>query len=251
MRRHPRLVNWLWRWHRRLGLAAALFVLLLAGSGILLNHTADLGLERRFIEWPLLHRLYGERSGDRSAYQLGGRWLSRAADGTVYLDVQSVAPCRGDLVGAALQGAILVVACARELLLLTDDGDLIESVTASTGLPTPLTGVGLVDAHQLAVQVGDQWRLADLEQIDFSARAAGGSLIRQLAPAPLPSVIRDALPDQAQWLSWERLLLDVHSGRLAGRIGVLLVDAIGVLLCALALSGIAMWWLHRRRRQRR
>ena len=101
------------------------------------------------------------------------------------------------------------------------------------------------------MQVGDQWRLADLEQIDFSARAAGGSLIRQLAPAPLPSVIRDALPDQAQWLSWERLLLDVHSGRLAGRIGVLLVDAIGVLLCALALSGIAMWWLHRRRRQRR
>ena len=65
MRRHPRLVNWLWRWHRRLGLAAALFVLLLAGSGILLNHTADLGLERRFIDWPLLHRLYGERDVER------------------------------------------------------------------------------------------------------------------------------------------------------------------------------------------
>ncbi|MCB1676365.1 MAG: PepSY domain-containing protein, partial [Halioglobus sp.] len=91
----------------------------------------------------------------------------------------------------------------------------------------------------------------DLEQIDFSARDTGGALINQLAPAPLQPVIRDALPGRAQWLSWERLLLDLHSGRLAGRAGVWLADAIGVLLCALVLSGIAMWWLHRRRRQRR
>ena len=44
MRRRPRLVGLLWRWHRRLGLLAALFVLLVASSGIVLNHTAGFGL---------------------------------------------------------------------------------------------------------------------------------------------------------------------------------------------------------------
>ena len=44
-----------------------------------------------------------------------------------------------------------------------------------------------------------------------------------------------------------RLLLDVHSGRIFGRAGVLWVDVVGVLLGTLATSGTLMWLLHRRR----
>ena len=40
-------------WHRRLGLAAAVLAMLLAVTGVLLNRTEALGLDRRFVdaEW--------------------------------------------------------------------------------------------------------------------------------------------------------------------------------------------------------
>lgn len=245
MRRHPRLVSLLWRWHRRLGLFAALFALLLAISGIVLNHSAGLGLDRAFVESPLVRHLYGDRSDEVRAFQLGEHWLSRAANGRLYFDATEVAPCRGEMVGALATEPFLVAACAEEILLLTPGGQLIESVTASTGLPVPLAGVGLV-ADAVAVQSGETWWLADLEAMSFARRAPGSALVSQLTPGALPANLARALPAPEQWLSWERVLLDLHSGRLAGRAGVLLVDGVGLLLCILGLSGIAMWWLHRR-----
>lgn len=255
MRRSSRLVGWLWRWHRRLGLLAALFALMLATTGIVLNHSAELGLDRQLVDSPLLRRVYGDNSADLPAYKAGESWVFRAANGRVYLDALEVAPCRGQLVGALLSEGLLYAACAEELLLLTQSGELVESVTASTGLPADLTGAGLVEIEpgetRVAVQSGNSWWLADLDQMDFGESAAGGSFIRQLAPGQLPATIRNSIPAQQDWLSWERLLLDLHSGRLFGRAGVLAVDVAGLLLAGLALSGVAMWWLHRRRRHKR
>jgi len=247
MRWRPRLVGLLWRWHRRLGVLAAFFVLVLSATGIVLNHTAELGLDRRFIDWPWLSKAYGDDSGNLPAFQLGEHWLTRAANGQVYFDAQDVAPCSGKLVGAVAAGDLLYAGCAEELLLITGRGELVESVNASTGLPVPLQAVGLIDS-QVVVQAGGTWWLADLELMDFSHRApAAGAVIRQLVPDRLPDAMRAQIPVPDQWLSWERLLLDLHSGRVVGRVGVLWVDAVGVLLAGLAVSGITMWWLHRRR----
>ena len=248
MRRRPRLVGLLWRWHRRLGVLAAFFVLVLSATGIVLNHTAELGLDRRFIDWPWLSEAYGDDSGNLPAFQLGEHWLTRATNGRVYFDAQEVAPCRGKLIGAVVSGELLYAGCAEELLLITDSGELVESVNASTGLPVPLQAVGLIDS-QIVVQARGTWWLADLDLLDFSHRApGGGAVIRQLVPDQLPDAMRAKIPAPDQWLSWERLLLDMHSGRLIGRVGVLWVDGVGVLLAGLVVSGITMWWLHRRRR---
>jgi PepSY-associated TM region len=250
MRRRPRLVGLLWRWHRRLGVLAAFFVLVLATTGIVLNHSAELGLDRRFVDWPWLSQAYGDDSGDLPAFQAGAHWLSRAANGRIYFDAQEVAPCSGKLVGAVASGELLYAGCTEELLLITHSGELVESINASTGLPVPLQAVGLIGS-QVVVQAGGTWWLADLELMDFSHHApAAGAVIRQLVPDRLPDAMRAQIPVPDQWLSWERLLLDLHSGRVVGRVGVLWVDGVGVLLAGLAVSGITMWWLHRRRRLR-
>jgi hypothetical protein len=247
MRRRLRPVGLLWRWHRRLGVLVACFALLLAITGIVLNHSAELELDHRFVDWPWLSQAYGDNSADLPAFPLGEHWLTRAANGRVYFDAREVAPCSGKLVGAVASGELLYAGCAEELLLLSSNGELIESVSASTGLPVPLQAVGLIDSR-LVLQAAGTWWLADLDLMDFSHRApAAGTVIQQLVPDQLPEGIRANIPAPEQWLSWERLLLDVHSGRVFGRIGVLWVDGVGVLLAGLALSGIAMWWLHRRR----
>jgi len=248
MRRRSRLVGVLWRWHRRLGVLAAAFVLMLSVTGIVLNHSPALGLDRTFVDWPWLSRAYGDGSADLPAYQPGQNWVFRAANGRVYFNTIEVAPCSGHLVGALLVGELFIAACAEELLLITPDGELLEAVNTSAGLPVPVLGVGLVEADAV-LQTSAGWWLADLDSIDFSEPAAAGALIQQHAPGVLPDVIRDDIPAQESWLSWERLLLDLHSGRVAGPLGVLLVDLVGVVLAILAMSGLAMWWLHRRRRR--
>jgi len=249
MRRGARLVGLLWRWHRRIGLLAALFVLLLAATGIALNHAPELGLDRRLVDSAWLNRLYVRESAPLPAYQLGDSWLTRTAGGRLYLDAREVGACDGELVGATRAGELLVAACARELVLLTAGGELLETVSAGMGLPTPLAAIGRVD-EQVVLQVDGRWRLADLDRLDFSTVAPGGAAVIQQTAGALPPALRAAIPAPQAWLSWERVLLDAHSGRLFGRGGVWLVDAIGVLLAALAASGLAMWWLHRRRFRR-
>ena len=247
MRRRPRLVSVLWRWHRRIGVLAAFFALVLALTGIALNHSDELGLEQRFVDWPWLSRAYGDDSGDLPAIKLGEHWLTRAANGRVYLDAQDVAPCNGPLVGAVSSGELFYAGCAEELLLITRRGELVESIAASTGLPVPLQAVGLLEDQIMLQSAGSWWR-ADLERMEFGERVPEAGAIQQLVPDRLPQALRAAIPAPQQWLSWERLLLDVHSGRVFGRLGVLWMDAMGVLLAVLALSGITMWRLHRRRR---
>ncbi len=245
MRRRPRLVGFLWRWHRRVGLLAALLALLLALTGIALNHTSDLALDRRFVEWPWLYRLYGDGAPALPAFRAGERWLYRSGTGEVYLDAQAVATCRGELVGALAADGMIWAACAEELLLLTGRGELVESILAATGLPTPVTGVGLAGASPV-LRADGRWRLADPDQLEFEAPVPGGSAITQVVSAELPPELQRVLPTREAWLSWERLLLDLHSGRLGGRFGVWLVDAAGLMFCLLGLSGVAMWWLHHR-----
>jgi hypothetical protein len=248
MPRHPRLMGLLWRWHRRLGVAAAFFALMLALTGIVLNHSSELGLDRQFVDWDWLSRSYGDNSSNLPAYQLGDNWLTRAANGKIYLDAQEIAPCNGSLLGAVADSAYLYAACSEELLIITPQGALLESISSSTGLPTPLQGIGLTD-QGIAVRSADTWLVADIEQMVFDQRPPGGAIIQQFAAGKLPAAIRQALPAPTQWLSWERLLLDLHSGRVLGPAGVYLIDFMGLLIACLATSGIAMWWLHRRRRQ--
>lgn len=48
-----------YRWHRRIGITAALFVILLSVTGLILNHNTSLGLNKDFITNELLLNWYG------------------------------------------------------------------------------------------------------------------------------------------------------------------------------------------------
>jgi hypothetical protein len=249
MRLRARLVGTLWRWHRRLGLAVALLVLLLVATGIALNHTSQLGLDRGAIQSRAVMWLYGVEGMSPVGYRVGEHWLSRTPDGSLYLDEHEVARCRGELAGALEQGGILIAACREELLLLTPDGALIESVSSATGLPTPLTAVGLMDALPVVASPAG-WSRVDINSLEFEALPEGTAVV-PAAAADLPDTLSQALPAGVDWLTWERVLLDLHTGRLGGPLGVALVDAFGIVLGLLALSGFGIWWLHRRGAHRR
>ncbi|MGH8591629.1 MAG: hypothetical protein ACREXX_20620, partial [Gammaproteobacteria bacterium] len=114
------------RWHRRLGITGAVFFILLATTGVILNHTAALRLDSRFVraEWLLdLYRISppvvapGFSVGDKIVSGLGDR---------LYLDTLELAEHEGPLLGAVQVGRMLVVAVPDEILLLTPAGEVIE-----------------------------------------------------------------------------------------------------------------------------
>lgn len=248
MRRGQRLVGLLWRWHRRTGVAIFVFLIVLAGTGVVLNHSTGFGLDRRFVQSQWLTGFYSAGQQALPAYRLEDHWVSRSASGQLYVDTVPVATCLGDLVGAVAAQGMLVAACAEELLLVTLGGELIESVSASTGLPVPVVGLGRTD-EGVMLSTGERWWSVDLELLEF-ARQSGSMEILQMSPGQLPDAIRAAIPAPEQWLTWERLLLDLHSGRIGGKAGVWLVDAVGVLLICIAFSGLTTWAFHHRRRSR-
>ncbi|TGD72140.1 PepSY domain-containing protein [Mangrovimicrobium sediminis] len=246
MRRRQRIVGFLWRWHRRLGLAAAALVLVLSVTGIALNHTEGLGLDQRFVNAGLLRQLYGVAPHAGTAFRVNSRWLSRSPAGELYLDTQAVAPCRGALVGAAFLDEVIYAACAQELVLITAQGELLESLGSASGVPVPLTGL-VIAGDAIALGAAGRWHLADLDALRFDTPPEQDAAILQAVPVELPDAIRAQIPQGPQWLTWERVLLDLHSGRLGGPLGVWLVDALGVVLSLLAVSGFVIWWLRRRR----
>ena len=64
----------------------------------------------------------------------------------------------------------------------------------------------------------------------------------------LASAIPDALNEdllqqyRGSGLTIERVLLDLHSGRIVGSWGVYVVDLIAILLLVLSCTGVWMWW---------
>ena len=48
-------------------------------------------------------------------------------------------------------------------------------------------------------------------------------------------------------LTVERVLADVHSGRIFARAGTLIMDAVAVFMIVLSLSGFVLWIQHSRR----
>ncbi len=242
MLRRARLLGPLWRWHRRAGLFAALFLLLMSLSGIVLNHSDDLALEQSFVESGWLRAIYGDTDDGWTAFHGAGHWVLGDQAGRIFLDERELARCAGTLQGAVELSGMLVLACDRELLLLSAQGELIESVNPAS----VMSGLGLADGA-VVVRVADQWRTFDPESMHVGDVLADPRRVAQSRPQAVPESLEQQLGRRSAWLNRERLLLDFHSGRLFGPAGVWLVDISGVLLCILALSGVTMWWLHRKR----
>ncbi|MBU3069783.1 PepSY-associated TM helix domain-containing protein [Aestuariicella sp. G3-2] len=246
-----RLLSWrpfFWRWHRRLGVVAALIVVVVSITGFLLNHTSDLGLGSLPVRQAWLLQHYGVKAPELTSFSVGDGWLSGDDQGYVYLNGQQAAQCRQRLVGGVLTDRWLVVACSHELLLLTPDGDLLERLGETYELPVPLSAIGQCSG-EVCLNNG-QTVQADLEQVRWEPREDAS--VDWSRPAALPDELRDRLMHEqlGVQLSWERVMLDLHSGRIGGRLGVWLVDLAAILLLFLAFSGFMLWYQQWRRKHR-
>jgi hypothetical protein len=227
-----------WPWHQRLGLAFAGVFLVVIFTGISLNHTGDLALDRHVIRANWLYDWYGiELSGDPTAFAVGDDWLVEW-DGQVVWQERALSRAEG-LRGAALFDGPQVLVLTDELWVLTPEGELVERLNSASlpaGEPLRLGRAGGNLPVVLETTTGVFISSATLLQW---LPAGSDLVVSWVSPTPLPAsqraTIREAL--RGEDLTLYRVLLDLHSGRFFGRAGVWIVDASAVALAFLTLTG--------------
>lgn len=253
MTRHPHTHGLLHRlrslylWHRYLGLTVAILALWLAISGILLNHSHDLALDSEPVQADWLLNAYGITAPPARAFKLEDHWFIQIGT-QLYLDTQPVGECAGTLQRAVVYQQFIIAICPRSTIIFMPDGTQVDSLP----VPAPIRNAGISHQGELIIRTpAGNYQLGDNL---LAWQAANSNLtLSQPTIAQLPPALYQQLAQsyRGQSLSWERVLLDAHSGRLAGTLGVWLVDAAGVVLILLALSGILVWLKRRRSRRKK
>ncbi len=238
-------------WHRWLGLAAAIPLFIAALTGLALNHTEDLGLDQRHLDQDWLLDWYGIRPpGEALGFPLEGRWLTWLG-GQLFLDRHPVDDSERPPVGAVLSesAGLLVVALPDALRLYTPEGERVEELPAGVALPGHPLRLGITADGAIVLETGEGRFVADEALLQWSP--ATGQAVQWSGGAPPPPALAQALERawRGQGLPLERVVLDLHSGRILGGAGVLIMDAAAVLVLLLAPTGVYLW-IRARRRQR-
>lgn len=227
------------RWHHRAGLFAALFLIWLAISGLLLNEHALLGLDSTRLDWPWLMRAYGLHGEQTPAFSAGSHYLLNN-EGQTLLDGKPLALPIPEALGMVELGGLLYVATPMSLVLLkADDGQRIDELRAPPLPATPLQrialheGALLLQADQLYASTdGESWQAVNVTAARWS-QAQPLSAEQQAAAGLRPS------------LPLTRVLADLHSGQVFGVAGKRLIDLVALAAILLAVSGL---WATLRRR---
>ncbi|HSN51635.1 MAG TPA: hypothetical protein VLS87_03820, partial [Woeseiaceae bacterium] len=149
---------WLRRGHRWVGVALVLFVLLLAASGIALNHASRWGLDRRHLDWPWLLDAYGIQAPAPTASFADGGLRATLLGGRLFLDNEEIAEDVAGLAGIAALGPLVLVGTRDTLYVLTSAGELVEAIDAAAGMPGPIDRVGRAGVRAVVESGGKLYR---------------------------------------------------------------------------------------------
>lgn len=235
------------RLHRSVGAAAAIFVLFMVLTGIVINHSNDFGLDRQKISLSFLLNWYGLGGPENIAsFRVGQRWLSFAGS-QLYLNDKPLVTI-SDGVGAIMSGELLLAAGTDEILLLDLEGNLIERIPWAPINNAPIESLGLHRGATAAVKSAGQTWLTDADFLKWrlleTATPGPNWSLPESAPDELQQAIKQSY--RGEGLNLERLLLDLHSGRFFGSIGVLVYDLLALALGFLSISGLVLWFRSRR-----
>ena len=239
------------RLHRSLGAIAAVFILFMVLSGIVINHSNDFGLDQRHVDQPFLLDWYGLGAPeDIRSFAVGNRWISFAGS-QLFLDDTLVSTVSGGI-GAVASGEMLVAASSDELLLLDTAGQLIERVAWSQPGAGPIESIGLSSDGNVAIRSSDQLWLADAELLTWQLAGNSDATPAWSSAQAIPDDLGQAITRQyrGDGLSVQRVLLDLHSGRAFGRVGVFVYDLLALIAGFLAVSGLILWWRAQRNGKR-
>ncbi|VAW73072.1 hypothetical protein MNBD_GAMMA15-2277 [hydrothermal vent metagenome] len=235
-------------WHRYMGVSAALFTLIIAFTGILLNHTDDFQFNDKHVQTEWVLDWYGIEAPEQLlSFPVGERHITLMGD-DLYLDRKEIGDDYRDLTGAVQLDNMLVVSVNNNILLLTPRGEMIERLKRNDGVPAGIEKIGVDASGKLAVRTSHDIYQPEKDFIRWQRYDGDDSHIRWASSVPLEPQLKTLLRNhfRGEVLPMERVLLDLHSGRFFGKAGPWLFDIAAALLILLSLTGTWIWLKRRR-----
>lgn len=226
--------------HRSMGAIVALFVMLLAITGMLLNHTTELKLDQRYLTWNWLLEHYGVATVEADAVFLLDQKVISQFNEQLFVDAIPVTNVQRPVLGGVVLDDLMVLATDDALILLSPEGEFIERMGNAAGVPPEIQNIGLFHGDPVIQTRDGMWRsdflLDQWERI--SLQGIGWSV-----PQPMPDSIETELAEyfHGKGIAVEQLILDIHNGRIVERFGVWILDAFAVLMIVISLTGLWMW----------
>lgn len=242
----------LFGWHRRMGVFVSIFVLLLSITGIALNHTTELGLDHRYL-WNSWSEAFYDVSlpmPTQFALDNGQRVTFMGSSnrrGSYFLNDDLLGECTGPLRGAVRTNTGIVLLCSKQLVWMSSNGELIDTIDEMFGLPPHADRIGLPTegSHDsVFVKAADGIFSVDLNSMTWQDNPDGSANVSW--SSALETGVR--LSDNIQvrraedGIPWERLILDLHAGRFLGSIGPYFMDLVAIIFVCLTVLGVWMWW---------
>ncbi len=214
--------------HKNLGLALAVFLLLISITGILLNHSQVLGLAEQSVPALIASRYYTD--DEVLGFEVEGHYFFVLGD-NLYADDVEIAQCE------ALKGVVnleyqLVILCDGELLLFMPDYKLIERIGVAFGLPENIEGIS---AHEGKLLLSRDEGIFSFDTDSLLAESVSG--VEPVWPE------RKSVPDSfvlGESISWQQFVLDLHSGMFLGGFGKLFADLLAIFIIVMTISGLVM-----------
>ena len=231
----------LWTWHRRIGAFLAIVVIILSISGIALNHTEQFRLDQRHVQADWILDWYGIAVPEQAQVTTVNQIRITLLGDHLYAADKFIGAPYSELLGAHWNGQVIAVAVGADLLLLTAELELVEQVSVAGGLPPGIEALGGHEQRLFVRTPAGLWQ-ADEQLLgwtrvddDTPVEWSGNQLI---SGAQINSLLQDY---RGRILTWERVFLDLHSGRFLGAAGPFLADLVAIMLLGLAGSGFWMW----------
>ena len=216
--------------HRKVGVFLSLFLILLAVTGVLLNHSEQFLLSKNHI--PGFMAAWYIEPEPVTGFLIEDTHLY-ASEGMLIAGESSLTHCPVLLDAVPLTREVALL-CTDGLILLTHQFEFIERIEAIDGFPEEASAVGRV-GDELAVQLNQRWFLFD-------------PLSWELTPLPQIKAVSELDSTEVptsltlgRAVTWQQFILDVHSGAVVGLSGRLFNDLVAVMLIMMAFSGIIMW----------
>ena len=231
--------------HKFTGIAVCVFLIHLSITGIFLNHTEDLGLDEKYTASPMILALYNiSMPSQEESFLVDSIFISRFGD-QVFMGNQPIIKSENPIMGAAFSNQILAIAFANEMVLLTQEGKLIERISSTAELPENIQKLGVSEdilylkTSDLVWQSSDQaqaWELSDSDFNDWSNEVV----------IPDQQTKQIEMYFSGKGVSLEQFFLDLHNGNIIKGFGKWLLDIIAIFLLLLSISGIWIWLKKRR-----
>jgi hypothetical protein len=237
-------------WHRRIGMVAIILVIILAMTGIILNHTESFKLDENYVDSSLLLGWYGlEPEGEAVSYDVGEHVIT-VLDHQVFFNSYPVTRTEQTFHGAVKAEQLIVLAFDSELVLLTTDGEFVERMPTGHGF-SDIQRIGVKYRRPVIETAEPYYYMADEHILDWDVII--NEDIAWAKQITLDKTRTNVLLEsfRGRGLTMERVVLDLHSGRIFGEYGIYVMDAAAVALLWLCSSGLWVWWRRRVKQKRK